>query len=138
MRGLLCALCFSLSVVMLSACSAVVPGGSATAVWELAPQQTIDDSTTTVTMLVSRLGCNDGVTGTVNEPSVQVTDEQVIITVTVSPGEPLAANCQGNDQVAYELTLTESLGDRALIDGACTTTDAAATVFCESDVRYAP
>ena len=110
----------------------------AMAVWEVAPQQQLDESSTTVDVLVTRLGCNSGVTGTVNEPTVSVVDTEAVITFTVSPGQPEAAECQGNDQVPYELALPQPLGELTLIDGACDTTEARGTVYCESAVRYAP
>lgn len=77
-------------------------------------------------------------TGDVNAPDISVNENEIVVTFTVSPGEPMAANCQGNNEVEATVELPEPLGDRALIDGACRSTEASATVFCESDVRSAP
>ena len=110
----------------------------AIALWDLAPGERIDADSTTVTALVTRLGCNSGVTGDVNTPAVAVTAGEIVITFTVSPLQTGVASCPGNDQVEYLIELPEPLGDRQLIDGACTATEAAATVFCESDVRFLP
>lgn len=110
----------------------------AIALWELAPGHRIDADSTTVTALVTRLGCNSGVTGDVNTPEVAVTVAEIVITFTVSPMQSGVASCPGNDQVEYLIELPEPLGARQLIDGACTATEAAATVFCESEVRFSP
>jgi len=42
------------------------------------------------------------------------------------------------NQVPYELTLPDPLGDRRLIDGACADSKASRTIFCDSDERDAP
>ncbi len=114
------------------------PVDGAVALWELAPGQNLNESTTSLAILVTRLECNSGVTGSVNPPAVTVTDESIIITATVSPVASGVASCQGNDQVAHQLDLPEPLGDRRLIDGACADPEAGGTVFCETDERYAP
>lgn len=125
----------------------IVPDGSPTtsapldsviAIWELAPGQSLNERTRSITTVVTRLGCNSGVTGTVNEPTIVFTPTDAIIAFTVSPGPPDIAACQGNDHVAYEIALPEPLGDRSLIDGACEDSDASRTVFCETDERYTP
>lgn len=125
-------------VVALAACTSLNESDRATAVWEVAPQQQLDASTTEIAVLVTRLGCNSGVTGTVNDPTISITDDDLVITFTVSPGQPEAADCQGNDQVPYLLTLPQPLGEHRLIDGACESTEARSTVFCESAVRHSP
>lgn len=91
---------------------------SSTAVWELATGAAIDSGATTFDVLVMRTECNSGVTGTVNPPLVEFRTEEIVITFTVSPGTPAAADCQGNDQVEYTVTLDEPVGDRRLVDGA--------------------
>lgn len=112
--------------------------GESDATWRLAPQVEVDSATTTFEILVSRVECNSGITGTVNEPSVEFGDEEVVITVRVSPGSPQAATCQGNDEVPYTLRLAQPIGDRVLIDGGCRGGEAAETVFCDSAVRGRP
>lgn len=114
-------------------------GGEAAAIWDLAPQQTLDANTTTFTAMVTRLSCNSGVTGEPNDPAIDVTGDQVVITFTVSPGEPSNADCQGNDQVSQEVELPEALGDRELVDGECASNEANDTAPCQpSGVRYRP
>ena len=105
-----------LATALLVACGA---GDRAVATWDLAPTQVLDSDVTQLTMLVTRLGCNNGATGTVNQPEIRITDDEVVLTFTVSPGPPEAATCPGNDAVAYVVELPESLGARALMDGAC-------------------
>jgi hypothetical protein len=111
-------------------------GDSATAVWELAPETSVEAASTTVSVLVTRLGCNSGVTGAVNRPDVTITAREIVVRFTVSPGEPEGgADCQGNNPVEYVLELDEPVGERRLVDGACRTTEASSTIFCESEYR---
>lgn len=111
----------------------------ATAMWYVAPSQALDSGAMRFTALVSRLGCNSGVTGTVNPPEVRITADKLVITFTVSPGPPQSADCQGNPAVPYVVELPEPLGARALVDGACDAAEAARTAFCESGgVRRSP
>lgn len=126
-----------------SGCSMVddegMVGGEAAATWDLAPEQTLDANTTTFTAMVTRLSCNSGVTGDPNDPAIEITEDQIVITFTVSPGEPSSADCQGNDQVSQEVELPEVLGDRELVDGACASSEVSSTEPCQpSGVRYAP
>ena len=131
--------------VLLAAILAALTSGcsvfnrDAAATWDLAPDQTIDANTTTFVALVTRLGCNSGVTGDVNDPDIEVTDEEVVLTFTVSPGEPHAATCRGNEQVPYEVQLPETLGGRELVDGECASGEASSTEPCQPNgVRYSP
>ncbi len=125
------------SAVLGSGCSLF--NDDAVATWDLANDQSPDSATTAVTVDVTRLGCNSGETGTVNDPDIEMTDTQVVITFTVSPGEPSAANCQGNNPVSYDVELPEALGERFLVDGACDLTEATSTAPCQpSGVRYTP
>lgn len=116
-RGLLVRVCsiVVISAVLASGCS--VFNREAAATWDPAPDQTLDANTTTFTALVERLGCNSGVTGEGDDPAIEVTDDQVVVTFTVSPGEPSSATCPSNAQVAAEVELPEALGDRDLVDG---------------------
>lgn len=112
---------------------------NAAATWDLAPGQTLAADTTTFTALVTRSGCNSGVTGDVNEPDIELTEAEVVITFAVSPGQPSAATCQGNNQVSYEVELPEAIGDRELVDGECSSAEANDTEPCRpDDVRYTP
>jgi hypothetical protein len=113
-------------------------GGDA-AVWFLAPDQDLQESSTTFTALVSRLGCNNGVTGQVLEPEIHMSESEVVVTFSVA-GQHGPADCQGNDQVPYEVDLGEPLQARTLVDGQCRPSGAAAsTSFCVPDAtRFRP
>lgn len=114
-------------------------GGTAAATWVVAPDQRISAGTTSFTAEVVRLGCNGGVTGTVEEPAIRLTDEQVVLTFRVSPADPPEADCQGNAAVRYTVELPEPLGDRALVDGACEDRAVADTAPCAAGAaRYVP
>lgn len=84
-----------------------------------------------LTALVTRLDCDSGVTGTVNDPDIELADDEVLLTFTVTPGDPAGGGCQGNDEVACQVQLPEALGDRALVDGACASTRAGDTASCQ-------
>lgn len=119
--------------------TAITVDGDA-AVWALRPNSSIDRSSTTFTALVSRLGCNSGVTGKVLAPEIQMSKSAVVVTFSVAPGKPGGANCQGNNEVAYEVDLGEPLLDRKLVDGQCLPGgEAVTTSFCVPDAtRYKP
>ena len=124
--------------VMMAGCIEV-DDREAAAVWDVAPDQRLDADTTTFTALVHRVGCNNGVTGDVNDPAIEVSDHQVVITFTVSPGEPSSATCQGNEPVAYEVALPDALGDRELVDGECVPIGTNDNADCDPDgVRHTP
>lgn len=127
----------ALSAVLFSSCSLF--NDEAVATWDLVEDQTPDSATTAFTVDVTRLGCNSGETGTVNDPNIEMSDTQVVITFTVSPGEPSSADCQGNNAVSYDVELPEALGERELVDGGCASTEATSTAPCQpSGVRYTP
>ena len=100
----------------------------------------MDPETSEFTVLVTRLGCNSGTTGQVQEPEVDFSEDEVTLTFVVEPDEPSSADCRGNDQVEYEVALSEPLGDRRLVDGQCASdAEASSTTFCRPDgVRYHP
>jgi hypothetical protein len=110
------------------------------AVWVLKPDQSLHRSSTTFTALVSRLGCNNGVTGQVLAPEIHASDSEVVVTFSVAAKQPGPATCPGNDQVSYEVDLGERLQGRALIDGQCLPgEDAATTAWCSPDAtRFRP
>lgn len=126
--GPLMAVCSTaiVTAVLTSGCGVVDRDSTATATWDLGPGQSLDVDTTTFTALVTRVGCNSGVTGDVNDPVIDVSDHEVVITFTVSPGEPSEATCPSNEYVPYEVELPEMLGDRELVDGQ------------SNDVRHTP
>jgi len=91
-------------------------------------------------VLVTRVECNSGVTGQVEEPKIEVKNDRMIVTFVVTPGRAGSADCQGNSEVAFHLTLPEPLGDRALADGQCLSNEEVArTAFCaDGGLRYEP
>jgi hypothetical protein len=106
---------------------------TASATWRLAPDQRVGADVTKFTVLVTRLGCNGGVTGEVQPPAVDYQDRRIVLTFVVKPGEPSSATCQGNDQVPYDVSLEEPLGDRQLVDGQCLSGgEARDTLDCEA------
>lgn len=123
----------------LGGCGAL-PGSTAAASWTLAPGQAVAPTTKQLEVLVTRVGCNSGVTGEVEEPEIDVRSDRVIVTFVVTPGELGSADCQGNQEVPFLLTLPEPLGSRALADGQCLTNDeVASTSFCaDGGLRYQP
>lgn len=112
----------------------------ASAVWFLAEDEALSSSADSVRVLVSRLGCNSGITGTVYEPEVDFRTAEVVVTFSVEATD--GGDCQRNDLVPYTVELGEPVGSRRLVDGACTEgEEAAGTYACtgESDpVRWRP
>ncbi|MEJ5868015.1 hypothetical protein WDV85_09720 [Pseudokineococcus sp. 5B2Z-1] len=108
------------------------------ATWDVAPGQALESGSASFTALVARLGCNSGVTGEVNPPHIEETDDVVTITFTVSPGPPEAADCPSHDAVPYEVELSSPLEGRLLVDGACETTEARTTTDCDPDGTRSP
>jgi hypothetical protein len=93
------------------------PGDPAT--WYLAKKETLNGSSTSFTAVVSRFGCNDGSTGDVLPPEIEMTESEVVVTFMVSPKQTGAATCPGNSYVRFRVHLPEPLGDRSLVDGEC-------------------
>jgi hypothetical protein len=110
------------------------------AVWDLKPDQSLERSSTTFTALVSRLGCNSGVTGQVLAPEIRMSESDVVVIFTVAPKQPGPAACPGNDEVSYEVDLGEPLQGRVIVDGQCLPgREAATTAFCASGpTRFRP
>ena len=137
MRSLL--LSAAVGAVLLGGCGAF-PGDTAAASWTLAPGDAVGPTSEQLQVLVTRVGCNSGVTGDVEEPEVEFNSDRVVVTFVVTPGEPGSADCQGNPDVPLLLMLPEPLGNRALIDGQCLTNDdVASTSFCvDGGLRYEP
>jgi hypothetical protein len=91
---------------------------------------------------VSRLGCNNGVTGTVLAPDVQSRPDSVIVTfrVVVAPNHSGIANCQSNNWVRYDVKLGEPVAARVILDGQCLFDgEAERTGFCQPNaLRWSP
>ena len=109
------------------------------AVWTLPQKVRLTPNSTAFVVRVSRLGCNSGVTGEVLEPRVDYGNSQVTLTFRVAPHSD-GGTCPGNELVAYDVSLTEPLGDRALVDGQCLPAgEAGRTSSCEPDAtRWKP
>lgn len=109
---------------------------AAPGVWELDRTQPLADTAASFTALVTRLGCNNGVTGEVVQPGIQVTKSQIVVTFQVTPDDPEAAKCSGNNPVPFTVELGEPIDGRQLIDGRCLPGgDAETTSFCDSSRR---
>jgi len=116
------------------------PPTGAAAVWTLADRKAVTGSSTRFVARVTRLECNSGVTGEVLPPAVLVTDTEVVVTFAVEPREAGNADCQGNDQVPYDVLLDEPLIGRTLVDGQCLPgAEAATTSSCaDGGTRWEP
>lgn len=112
------------------------PGGDV-ASWLLSEDQLLDPTTSFLVLDVTRLGCSGGVTGSVLDPVVVYEPDRVVIRTDVEPVGG-ANDCQGNDAVAVEIALDESLGMRELVDAACLHGEAVGTAACPGAVRWAP
>ena len=99
-------------VLLLSGCA-----DTANAEWRLAPDQDLGPGSRAIDVLVTRTGCNSGVTGDPQPPEVAYEADRVVITFEVSPGQPEAATCEGNDDAPATVVLDEPLGGRVLVDG---------------------
>jgi hypothetical protein len=107
----------------------------APATWQLIDGSTVTPDSTVLEVQVTRLDCANGVTGELLSPVVTYEPAQVTIRVDAKPNGLQAANCQGNDAVPLTVTLSEPIGQRTLIDGACISTEAQRTVECVSSER---
>lgn len=108
------------------------------AVWSLRKDARPTAATTSLWVNVQRLACNSGVTGRVLEPSVEYTDSQLVVTFEVERDADNSGDCQATALVPYEVKLSEPIGDRRIIDGACLPEgEATTTSFCRSEgVRW--
>lgn len=117
------------------------PPAGDVAVWRVADGEEIDATSTSFTALVSRLDCANGITGEVLAPTIELGDENIVVTFTVEPNDPEGEyTCPSNDEVPYAVDLGEPIGSRPIIDGACLEDGRAATTsFCTpSAERWTP
>jgi hypothetical protein len=115
------------------------PAAGDPATWRLDPAYPVSQSTTSLHVLVSRLGCNSGATGVVNAPNLSVGTNDVRITFRVEHSD--GGRCPGNDAVPYTVDLPFPIGGRLVYDGACAEGQpAATTALCDDDkgVRWRP
>ena len=104
------------------------PGDVAT--WEVLGGASTDS--TSIEVGVTRLGCAGGQTGTPLTPGVAYEPDRIIIEINVDPLDPdMAYTCQTNDMVPVTVDLSEPVGDRMLVDGACLMIAAGGTTVCD-------
>ena len=110
------------------------------AVWFIRPGHDVMSTSKSFTAYVTRLACNDGVTGAVLAPTIKASDTRVVVTFTVEAGQPGMHTCIGNRPVPVVVNLGEVVGQRQLVDGACRSGgEAAKTSFCvDGSVRWDP
>lgn len=120
--------------------SAETTANSDSAVWRFAPDQSLQPSSTMFTALVSRVDCNSGVTGHVLAPEIHLSESRVVVTFSVAPSPPGGGRCQSNDQVPYQVQLSEPLEGRPLVDGRCLNdAEGEYASFCSPDAtRFRP
>lgn len=130
------ALC-AIALLVLAGCA---PAEPAIAVWHLLNPADVESETTRLELGVTRVECSSGVTGDVLEPiEVQYEDDRILLRTDVEPLGLDAADCQGNPVVPVTVDLAEPIGDRALVDVACTRAPVSTTTWCEDDgVRWSP
>jgi hypothetical protein len=68
----------------------------------------------------------------VKTPDLRFTETSIIVTFTVSPGDPASASCPGNNEVPFVVHLDEPVGPRAIVDGYCERSQTADTALCSS------
>lgn len=105
------------------------------ATWQIANSDAVGPDSTNFRVEVTRLECASGVTGTLLDPVVVYEPDQIIIQIDAEPREAAVATCQGNNSVPVTIELTEPIGQRTLIDGACVNTSARETAPCDTSVR---
>lgn len=78
--------------------------------------------TTEIKGFVMETACASGQSpgGRVSEPVIEYTPEAVTVTFTIAPPQGDAHNCPSNPEFPIEVTLTEPLGERTLLDGGST------------------
>lgn len=113
---------------------AVLTGEAAT--WQIGNSTNLSRNSTSIDVVVTRLGCASGVAGETLAPVVTYTSEQVAIRIDVEPFDGDGADCPGNDAVPVIVQFDQPLGERTLIDAGCLRIDAASTVSCKSDLRW--
>jgi len=108
------------------------PGDAA--VWRIDQNSPPSPSSSSISVLVTRLGCSGGVTGRVLQPGVVFGDDSITVTFTVEAAAPGAYTCPGNPAVPLVIDLGQPLGQRSLVDGNCLPErQAQNTAFCDTD-----
>lgn len=104
--------------------------GGAMGVWVLAEPGEVTAASTSIAIVVERLSCSGGITGTVLTPAYELTDTAVILRTDLAPLPEGVYTCQGNGGVLITVVLPEPIGNRALVDWACLREPASSTRFC--------
>lgn len=91
------------------------PGDAAT--WTFADGRPPSSADSTLHVLVTRSGCNDGETGRVLRPGIEFTSDTIVLTFTVEAVDPSTKECIENGPVPYEVELGQPLGDRTVVPG---------------------
>ena len=88
------------------------------ALWWPAPGEQVSADTHVLDVMVEEQECASGelATGRISEPTIDRSDEQVVVTFRVRPVEG-GADCPGNPPTPAKLDLGEPLGNRQLLDG---------------------
>lgn len=124
--------------MLLVSCAAPSAQTGDPATWELADGAGVSVKSTTIEVLATRLACASGVTGALEDPVVAYGGDEIVIRIDAVDNGVDAATCQGNDAVPVSVALSEPVGDRDLVDGACRLRPAADTALCENPVRWSP
>ncbi|NJI59571.1 hypothetical protein HCX50_09050 [Microbacterium oxydans] len=111
-----------------------VPTG-APATWQLTDDSRVTPDSMAFEVQVTRLDCANGVTGEMLSPVITYEAEQVTVRIDAKPNRLEAADCQGNDAIPVTVTLSEPIGQRTLVDGACVSTEARTTAECVASER---
>ena len=108
--------------------------------WTITSGDKITSTSSSFTAQVTRLGCNNGVTGEVFAPQVTLAESEIVVTFSVEALPDGEYTCPGNDVVPYIVAVGEAIGNRPLVDGACAMgSDAESTTFCDGGgVRWTP
>jgi hypothetical protein len=88
------------------------------AVWGVAPGQHLTATTVAFDAVVARAGCSSGKQGRPQRPIVRYAETTITITVRMRPHID-SGTCIGSAGVPYRIHLTQPLGHRTLVDGAC-------------------
>lgn len=108
------------------------------AAWQLYDAESVTPKTTDLTIGVTRLGCNSGVTGKVFEPEISYEQTRILIKPDVEAVRVFAAACPTKDFVRVRVELREPIGRRELVDAGCLNKDVAPEIDCATPARWKP
>ncbi|HPF80603.1 hypothetical protein [Nostocoides australiense] len=113
-----------------------LPWSKTVATWTLPEEQDPTPATQELTVMVSRIECNGGRTGTLRGAKVNEHDDEVVVTTYVAKQRPGAYTCLGNDLKPLTVPLKTPLGERKLVDGACTDATRQTALCLDDGVRW--